>query len=291
MSIFGWHPRSHRAALEGMRRLTLEERGAYNTLLDLIYDRSGPIPDDPRWLSGWMGCSLRKWNAIREMLIEQGKIYAVMIKTEPCLMNQRAAVEIENQSKFARNLSESGAKGGRKRAENATALNENNDLGQAPLQASLKLSTRTSTVREEANASLSPSADAPKATYPPLFELAWKAYPHTKGRSSKPKTLAAWRRLPQSERDCLPQAAAKYKREGREPRSDFGAKGMHLWLGMHLHADWIAAAPSQAETDDDPAVYAAHVRHFRQTGEWKSNWGELPAPEIRLIHPTQTKER
>jgi len=32
-----WYKRDPNAALEGMAVLTLEERGAYNTVLDLIY--------------------------------------------------------------------------------------------------------------------------------------------------------------------------------------------------------------------------------------------------------------
>lgn len=72
-----WHPRYHRAFLEGTQRLSPEERGCYTTVLDLIYDRGGPIPDDARWLAGWMNCSVRKWTAIRSALIAAGKVEVV----------------------------------------------------------------------------------------------------------------------------------------------------------------------------------------------------------------------
>jgi Uncharacterized protein conserved in bacteria len=55
-----------------MRHLTLEQRGAYDTLLDLIYERGGPVPDDDRWLSGWMGVSPRRWRQIRQELFGPG---------------------------------------------------------------------------------------------------------------------------------------------------------------------------------------------------------------------------
>jgi hypothetical protein len=29
-------------------------------------------------------------------------------------------------------------------------------------------------------------------------------------------------------------------------------------------------------TKAEPAVYAAHVRHYRDTGEWKPSWGDKP---------------
>jgi uncharacterized protein YdaU (DUF1376 family) len=99
MSAFDWHPRYHRDALDGMLMLTLEERGAYNTILDLIYDRGGPIPDDPRWLSGWTGVSLRKWEKLRAALIVKGKIQAYTMPDGDVLTNVRAVFEIETQTK------------------------------------------------------------------------------------------------------------------------------------------------------------------------------------------------
>jgi uncharacterized protein YdaU (DUF1376 family) len=163
---FGWHPRDHKAALDGMLMLTLEERGAYNTCLDLIYDRGGPIQDDGRWLAGWMGVSLRRWNSLRASLIVKGKLFALNLNGVDCLMNHRAAIELENQSKRARKLSESGAKGGRNRAENEKKASENNAEGQARLEATLKLKTETQTETEDTPSEPNGSA-APKGAAPP----------------------------------------------------------------------------------------------------------------------------
>lgn len=143
---FGWHPRDHKAALDGMLMLTLEERGAYNTCLDLIYDRAGPIPDDARWLSGWMGVSLKRWASLRATLIVKGKLFAINVNGVDCLMNERAAHEIEKQNNRARNLREIGAKGGRNSAKNRVETKENNDIAEADAQATLKLKTKTETI-------------------------------------------------------------------------------------------------------------------------------------------------
>lgn len=126
-----WHARYHRSALDGMQSLTLEERGAYNTILDLIYDREGPLPDDPRWLAGWMGVSLRKWATLRATLIVKGKLY---VTPDGRLANVRADFEIENAANLTRNRSESGAKGGRNRAEKAANSNKNSGVAQAGLK-------------------------------------------------------------------------------------------------------------------------------------------------------------
>jgi uncharacterized protein YdaU (DUF1376 family) len=111
--------------------LTLEERGAYQTLLDMMYDRGGPLIDNERLLAGYMNCSIRKWRQLREQLLEKGKI---CITKDGHISNSRARKEIENASKTHRKLIESGAKGGRTRAENEKKPNENNGSGQASLK-------------------------------------------------------------------------------------------------------------------------------------------------------------
>lgn len=60
--------------IEGTIGMPLELKGAYRVLLDLIYMQSGDLPDDPHYISGQLGCSVRKWKSIRERLIEAGKI-------------------------------------------------------------------------------------------------------------------------------------------------------------------------------------------------------------------------
>lgn len=127
MSGNPWHRRYHSDALAGMLSLTLEERGAYQTVLDLIYDRGGPIVDNERLLAGYMGCSIRKWRSLRESLIAKGKLTSI----DGHLSNSRAEKEIENDAKTRRKHAENGLKGGRKKAENGKKHNNNNesDLG------------------------------------------------------------------------------------------------------------------------------------------------------------------
>ena len=54
----------------------------------------------------------------------------------------------------------------------------------------------------------------------------WRAYPHAKGRSSKPATFEQWRKLPQrNPQNCCPAHRERYGREGREPRQDWWRPG------------------------------------------------------------------
>lgn len=108
-----WYKRYPSDFLAGTMDLTLEEKGAYNVILDLIYDRGAPIVDNSRYIAGVCGCSVRKWNSIRDRLLIAGKITI----ENGAISNRRALFELENHARIARKLAENGAKGGAKSAE------------------------------------------------------------------------------------------------------------------------------------------------------------------------------
>lgn len=131
MSARPFHKRYHSDALAGFMSLTLEERGAFQTVLDLIYDRQGPILDNERLLAGYMGVSIRKWRSLRAILLEKGKIY---LTEDGLLYNSRAEKEIENDAKTSRKHAENGSKGGRKKSEKSEKTNENSENEKAGLE-------------------------------------------------------------------------------------------------------------------------------------------------------------
>lgn len=90
MGSLKWHKRDHNAALRGMANLTLEERGAYNTILDLIYAHDGALEDNPRDLCHSLNCNARRWQRLKARLLELGKIYI----HAGAIRNQRADDEI-----------------------------------------------------------------------------------------------------------------------------------------------------------------------------------------------------
>jgi uncharacterized protein YdaU (DUF1376 family) len=75
MGQITWYKRDPQDAINGMMGLSLEERGAYNTVLDLFYLRDGKLPDDERFIAGFLGVDVRVWKRIRARLIELGKIF------------------------------------------------------------------------------------------------------------------------------------------------------------------------------------------------------------------------
>lgn len=75
MGELKWYKRDPNAALQGMACLSLEERGAYNTILDLLYARDGHLPDNEAELSRLMHCDVRVWRRVRRRLMDLGKLY------------------------------------------------------------------------------------------------------------------------------------------------------------------------------------------------------------------------
>jgi uncharacterized protein YdaU (DUF1376 family) len=150
-----WYKRCGADFIHGTMMLTLEEKGAYSLCLDLIYDRGGPIPDDARWLSGVCGVSIRKWNVIRDRLVLLGKLIA----ENDHLTNTRAGFELVSTEFRARERAESGAKGGRKRAENGVDTNKNNGIAQAQLKRQAK-QIREEEIREEEEVEAAPQLRA-----------------------------------------------------------------------------------------------------------------------------------
>jgi uncharacterized protein YdaU (DUF1376 family) len=90
MGTLKWYKRDPRAALIGMMGLTLEECGAYNKILDLIYVHDGAVADDADQLCRILNCNIRTWKRIKARLLDTGKIYIHNFH----IRNERADIEI-----------------------------------------------------------------------------------------------------------------------------------------------------------------------------------------------------
>ena len=99
--------------IEGTIGMPFEVKCAYRVVLDLIYMQGGNLPDDSRYISGLLGCSVRKWNSIRKTLIDGGKIQT----NGKFISNYRAIIELESLRKVQD-----------KQSENRSRPNKNKDL-------------------------------------------------------------------------------------------------------------------------------------------------------------------
>ena len=118
MNGLPYYPRYPRDFFEGTAGMSFEEKGAYSMVLDLIYmmgERG--LPDNPQFISGHLGMSVRKWNSIKARLLNSGKITL----DHGIISNFRADKMKIIQSKYRHN-----------QAENARKRWKNNDLAEPP---------------------------------------------------------------------------------------------------------------------------------------------------------------
>lgn len=262
-----WYKRCGADFIHGTMMLSLEEKGAYSLCLDLIYDRGGPIPDDARWLSGVCGVSIRKWNAIRERLIQLGKLSV----EEGHLTNARADLEIISTEFQARERAESGSKGGRKRVENEAISNKNNNLGQAQLKPIEKIREDKKEVEE---------ASPPRRVPEPIDEAVshWNAvagevgWPRTQ-RLSDARRTALRIRLRDETLDGWKAAIARARSSpylGQAPpwfTFDWFVKPTNFLKVIEGNYDRQRSSNNRSDDIGNPMVAAGIAREARYAGE------------------------
>jgi uncharacterized protein YdaU (DUF1376 family) len=104
MNGLPYYKRYPRDFIEGTIGMPFEEKAAYGLVLDLIYMQNGRLPDDPRYIAGLLGLSVRRWNAIRASLLASGKLQII----GGSLTNYRAIIELQNLGKFQDKQAENG---------------------------------------------------------------------------------------------------------------------------------------------------------------------------------------
>ena len=71
-----WYRRFPKDVVNAGIGLPFDERLTLAILVDLVHMYDGRLPDDPGYIAGLLGCSVRRWKTIREALISRGKIAA-----------------------------------------------------------------------------------------------------------------------------------------------------------------------------------------------------------------------
>lgn len=146
-----WYKRDPSAALAGMIGLTIEERGAYNTLLDLLYDRDLDVTDEI--VTRALCCRPQVWRRLRASLIAKGK---VRVKDDGKLTANRVETEVQTARKLISNMSELGKVSAEKRRQNK----DSSPTGP------LVTTTTTSTTREEREEKMPRKRGRPKVPLP-----------------------------------------------------------------------------------------------------------------------------
>lgn len=74
MKAYPWYKRYPANALQGKLNLNPAQKGVYDTIIDLCYDRGGPIEEDVKELGRLCGCSTRYYRARMAELIKLEKV-------------------------------------------------------------------------------------------------------------------------------------------------------------------------------------------------------------------------
>lgn len=153
-----YYPMYPRDFFEGTQRMSLELKGAYIMLLNLIYTRNGPVADEDGYLARYIGCSVRKWQKLRLELIGLGKVAV----ENGFIRNSRADDELLKRASYSD-----------QKRENRSRSNKNKAEKSRPREARANTEPDTEPEiekKEEANAS-SKKPDAKGSRLPPDWSL------------------------------------------------------------------------------------------------------------------------
>lgn len=142
----------------GTADLSLEEEAAYLRIVNAIHKHRGPVPNNDRVVAGLFRVSTRKARSLVDALVAAGKLTI----EGGFITNERAISDLVQRGFVSVSRAESGAKGGRTRAENAAKALKDNDADQA------NGSTREEKRREEntvADATDGDAVDFAKAVF------------------------------------------------------------------------------------------------------------------------------
>lgn len=239
-------------ALNGMTGLTLEEKGVYNVVLDLLYSTWRPLENNPAFIAGWCGCAVQKLNPIIRRLLEKEKLITFeeggrVYLSNPAFERERQDVKGDAKTRSGRaEVQRTQEKLGRSQENHPTS-----QTGSGEKQPVTALD-KTRQDQKDANASIvfaepktEPVKSRSKPTVGPAeFEAAWAAYPHIEGRSSKPNALAEWKKLDPDIRSGLVAAIGRFIPKVAQAHGDRGAPDMARWLRDGKHLNWQGVDPA-----------------------------------------------
>ncbi len=278
-------------ALSGMIGLSLEERGVYNTVLDLLYSTWRPLEDNRAFIAGWCGCAVQKLNPIIRRLIETGRLITFTedgrtYVSDEAFESERKAVKGAAKTRSGRaEVEEKSGEVGEKSAgveENPPTCRDEDQQNQ-PLAALEKR-------REEKRREETPLAPKGAPTSNPIklrkadVEAVWSITPReSRERSSRAdveKCLIAAARRGHDPAEILRGLAGYFASE--QATKDGGAfvKGVHRMIERDRWQVFAEASPpllAAAEASKPSDVWVRRIHAYRQNAYWnRLDWGPPP---------------
>lgn len=159
-----YYPMYPRDFHDGTLRMSLELKGAYIMLLNLIYTRGGPVDDEEGYLARYVGCSIRKWQKLRLELIGHGKI----VVENGMIRNSRADEELLKRASYQDQQRENRARPNKNKAEESRPREARASSESEP--DSTSSSSSSSGAGEDGR-------DPPQGQVPGERETGWRGHP------------------------------------------------------------------------------------------------------------------
>lgn len=150
---------------QGTDNLSLEEEAAYLRIVNAMHIHHGPVHYHDRVLAGLFRCSARKARSLVDALVTAGKLTV----EDGLIYNERARKDLVQRGFVSISRAEFGAKGGKRRAENAAKALNGHDTPQANAEAlaSSREEKRRDTVEPSGSTgAVAPPVEPPKALDP-----------------------------------------------------------------------------------------------------------------------------
>lgn len=166
--------------------MSLEERGAYATIKDMILDRGGAIPDDIRFIAGNLGIDTRPAKRLRHRLIELQALY----EDDGNLRCLRADHELADAGARITRAREAGISSASKRSATSNETNDLTATAAEPLSSDSDLDSDADQEREEGKKEppvlrtgkfARPALVQPSPDIKALFSEFWQVYPKRSG--------------------------------------------------------------------------------------------------------------
>jgi uncharacterized protein YdaU (DUF1376 family) len=235
MGQIKWYKRDPEAALEGMRKLTLEQRGAYNTVLDLIYLRDGNLPDDDRFIAGYLGVDVRVWMRLKGGLIGLGKLF---VENGQLRNNKADEVVATALAKVTHTRHAGKVSAESKARKSAATRNENNTLGSTDVEtgAATSVLSRETEIKNKLETNVSSNTGASETEARLESKSFWKTVPDG-------VPLEPWRAFLRMRRDkhkpvtndtakMLFEELAKLRGQGHDSAAVLRQSVLNSWTGL-----------------------------------------------------------
>jgi uncharacterized protein YdaU (DUF1376 family) len=161
MARLPWYKRYPRDFREGTRKLTFEERGFYNDVLDLIYENGDELVDDDASNAHKVECDIRTWKRLKARLVEASKLSVV----EGFLRNGRASAETSATNARVAQATMAGELSGQSRRKSAQVSKPCNDLDGTPVPTPVPTKNEQTTDSQNQKEKEKKGAHAPAAPY------------------------------------------------------------------------------------------------------------------------------